>query len=496
MERAGPLGVAPDRCPKYLGLAKGFERQLQAGVLRIGDRLPSVRQLRDEHRISVATVLGCYAWLERQGYVRSRPKSGFFVSRVPLPDGLPPTVARRPKGPVPVRLPGVEPVSASVGRVPDEIQLGPAVVGPALLPMKRLNRSLRLALSAFADNAVRYEDPRGNPRLRRQIARLVFRQGASCSPDDILVTSGETEAINLSLRAVAKPGDVVAVESPGCYEILQALEGFQLRAVEIPHVPHAGIDLGLLAAMLGRHRVKAILLTATCHNALGDCASDESKAELVAFATRHDIPIIEGDPFGDLVFSGERPRALKAFDRTGIVLQCESLAHCLAPGFNLGWANAGRWQAEVERLKASTSVAGARLPQLALAEFLESGAYETHVKQLRIALWQTVEASRQEILASFPPGTRVSRPEGGFVLWVQLPDGYDGLELQRQAAAVGVHILPGEWFSMTKHYSHCIRIACGHPFEVMRGALRTLAQLLSTSLSAASRDRRARATPA
>ena len=471
------LALAPERCPKYLKLAKSFERQLESGVLRTGDRLPSLRQLREQHHVSVATVIGCYLWLERQGYVRARPKSGFYVSRLPCPDGPAPKVAGRPRGPLSVRLPVIK--EASSRRPADVVQLGPAVVGPALLPMNRLNRSIRLALSAFQDNAVRYEDPRGNPRLRRQMARLMFRQGATASPDDVLVTSGETEALNLSLRAVTKPGDVVAVESPGCYEILQALEAFHLRAVEIPHLLHDGIDLDLLAAAVRQHPIKAILLTATCHNALGDRTRDERKAEIVSFATRHDLPIIEGDPFGELMFSGERPRSLKAFDQTGIVLHCSSLAHYVAPGFNLGWASAGRWQAEVQRLKACTNVATARLPQLAMAEFLESGAFDRHVKQLRLALWRSLEATRQEVLRTFPTGTRVSRPEGGFVLWVQLPKEYDGLELQRRAAAVGVNILPGALFSLTSQYDHCIRIACGHPFEAIRPALRTLARLLA-----------------
>jgi DNA-binding transcriptional MocR family regulator len=396
--------ATPLRCPKYLKLAKRFERQLATGALRIGDRLPSVRQLRAEHRVSAATAIGCYAWLERQGYVRARPRSGFYVSRAPLPDGPAPVVASRPKGPMPVRLTATGTDGGASGGPSDAAQLGPAVVGPALLPMTRLNRLLRLALSAFADNAVRYEDPRGNLRLRRQIARLVFRQGATCSPDDILVTSGATEALNLCIRAVAGPGDVVAVESPGCYEILQALEALHMRAVEIPHVPHKGIALDWLARLARRHRIKAVLLNATCHNPLGDCVEDASKAaELVAFATRHELPIIEGDTFGELVFSGERPRSLNAFDTGGIVLQCGSLAHYVAPGFN----------------------------------------------------------------------------QGGFVLWVQLPGGYDGVEVQRKAAAAGVHILAGAAFSPSQRYRSFIRIACGHPFAIMRPAVRTLATLLA-----------------
>jgi DNA-binding transcriptional MocR family regulator len=271
----------------------------------------------------------------------------------------------------------------------------------------------------------------------------------------------------------------VAVESPGCYEILQALEAMRIRALEVPHVAGKGIDLDLLAAAARRHRIRAMMMNATCQNPLGDCVADASKAEVVAFATEHDIAIIEGDTFGDLVFSGERPKPLKAFDKAGIVLQCSSLAHYVAPGFNLGWASPGRWHAEVLRLKAFTNVASARLPQLALAEFLESGGFDKHLKQLRVALWKSVEASRHEILRLFPAGTRVSRPEGGFVLWVQLPDGYDGVEVQKKAAAVGINILPGAVFSPSHQYRNCIRIACGHPFEVLKPAIRTIARLLA-----------------
>lgn len=465
----------PGGCPKYLKLAKGFERQLRSGVLRVGDRLPSVRQLRLEHRVSAATAVGCYLWLERQGYVRARPKSGFYVSRTPVAEGFPPAAAPRMRGPLKVR---VGPVAETGPAHRDVLDLGPAVIGPALLPMNRLNRSIRLALSAFADHAVKYEDTRGSLRLRRQIARLVFRQGASCHPDDIVVTSGVTEALNLSVRAVAQPGDVVAVESPGCYEMLHALESLHIRALEVPHIAGAGPDLDLLSAAVKKHRIRAMLVNATCHNPFGDLVADEHKRALVAFAAAHGIAVIESDTFGDLVFSGERPRALKAFDATGIVMQCASLAHYLAPGFNLGWANAGGWHAEVARLKGFTNLAAARLPQLALAEFLESGGLEKHLKRLRVALWRSVEASRREILTTFPAGTRVSHPQGGFVLWIQLPEGCEGEDVRRRALSAGISILAGAIFSPSGQYRNCIRIACGHPFETIKPAIHTIAQLI------------------
>lgn len=467
-----------DSSPKYLKLALMFERQLRTGVLRIGDRLPSVRQLRDDHKVSVATAVGCYLWLERHGYIRARAKSGFYVSRTPIADSLPPLMPTRVRGPVRVQLRNVDP-EAAVPR--DVLDLGPALLSPALLPANRLNRSSRLALSAFPDQAVRYEEPAGNPRLRRQLARLTFRQGVTCRADEIIVTAGGTEALSLCIRAITKPGDVVAVESPGCYEFLQALDAYRLRAVEIPRTPGEGIELDALAAAVDRHRISALLIEASCHNSLGDCVRDDKKAAVVALATRHDIPIIEGDPFGDLVYSGDRPRPLKSFDRNGLVIQCRSLAHYVAPGFNIGWAHAGRWHKEVERLRMHSSVAAARLPQLALSEFLESGAYDKHLKHLRTSLWQIVTASRQEILRHFPPGTRVSAPDGGFVLWVQLPPEHDGVELQQRAAAAGIRILPGAAFTATRQFKNCIRISCGHPFDRMRPAIRTLATLLKAS---------------
>jgi DNA-binding transcriptional MocR family regulator len=464
-----------DGCPKYLRLAKGFELQLRVGTLRVGDRLPSVRQLRDQHSISVGTAVECYLWLERQGYIRAHPKSGFFVTRTPVNSPEPAAGAALKSSPVAV----VGTAHQSIGDpTAAAVRLGPAVVGQSLLPLARLNRSMRIALAAFDDTAVTYEEPRGNVRLRRQLARLMFRQGATCSPDEIMVTSGSTEALNLAIRAVAKAGDVIAVESPGCYERLQALEAMQMRALELPHQPRIGIDLEALETAARRHRVKAVMLNASCHNPLGDCVSDANKAAIVAFASKHGIAIIETDFFGELVFNGTRPRTLKAFDTDGTVLQCSSLAHYVAPGFNLGWIQAGRWQSEVQRLKSFTNVANARLTQLALAEFLECGAFEKHVKRLRGALWRSVEATREEVLRTFPAGTRVNRPEGGYVVWIQLPDRYNGLEVQHRAAAAGIHILAGEWFSPTKQYRNYIRIACGHPFEIIQPAVQTIARML------------------
>jgi DNA-binding transcriptional MocR family regulator len=303
----------------------------------------------------------------------------------------------------------------------------------------------------------------------------MFRQGSDCRPDDIIVTAGATEALSLAIRAIAAPGDVIGVESPGCFEMLQGLQALHLRALEIPHRAGGGLDLDELRVAVRKHRVRAVMLNATCHNPIGDAATDGMKADLARFAARHRIAIVESDTFGDLMFSGLRPRTVKSFDRAGRVVQCSSLAHFVAPGFNLGWISAGRYQPTVERLKQLSSLGTASITQLALAEFLESGAFERHVRRLRIELWRSVESARQEVLRRFPAGTRVSRPEGGFVLWIQLPEHNDGEDVRRRAAEAGIHILSGSVFSPNRLYRPYIRLACGYPFDVLGPAICTIA---------------------
>jgi DNA-binding transcriptional MocR family regulator len=351
------------------------------------------------------------------------------------------------------------------------------VLGPEYLPGARLNRSFRLALSAFADHAVHYQEPQGSLRLRRQMARLLFHQGVTARPDEIIVTNGAREAFHLSLRALARPGDVVAVESPGCYDILQALEALEVRAVEVPRLSARGVGLEALEATARRHPLRAVVLTGTCPTV--ERVPDDAKARLVAWATRTQVPLVEGDYFGELMFGGERPRTLKSFDASGIVLSCGSLAHYVAPGLNVGWLLAGRWLDPVLRMRSAALAGAAALPQLAMAEFLESGAFDKHVRRLRPALAENVARVRDEILRLFPAGTRVSSPAGGFVLWVQLPAPGDGPDLAARALDEGIQILPGSLFSPSQKYRDCVRISCGRPFQVLRPALLALARLAS-----------------
>jgi DNA-binding transcriptional MocR family regulator len=220
-----------------------------------------------------------------------------------------------------------------------------------------------------------------------------------------------------------------------------------------------------------------------CHNPLGFVLPDAYKRALAEMAARRNIAVIEDDIYGDLTFSGPRPRTVKSFDREGLVLLCSSFSKILSPGYRLGWVVAGRFRADVERLKLLTTIASPSLPQMVVAEFLESGSYDRHLKRLRVTLAGQVENMRRAIGKYFPPGTRISRPSGGHMLWVELPAKINAVKLHRAALAEGISILPGTVFSPTGRFQNYIRINCGQTWsEVHDRALLTLGRLCAKAV--------------
>jgi DNA-binding transcriptional MocR family regulator len=464
--------------PLYVRVARTFESQIENGSLKPGDRLPSVRELSRRLGISVSTAVAAFAWLERHGAIHARPKSGHYVSAAYPPTAAPRARRECPPSPSRVALADIVVDIHQAAHRPGMARFGNAVIAPELLPEGRLNRSVRLAAAAFPRHATTYESPAGNPRLRRQISRLAYRLACNIAPDEVIVTCGATEALNLGIRAVASPGDVVAVESPGCFEMLQALESCGMKALEIPARPRDGMDLDVLDSAIRRHAVKSILMTANCHNPLGYVLPDGVKADVVALARRHRIPIVEDDAFGDLAFAEHRPRPLKSFDTDGNVLYCASFSHLLAPGLHIGWVHAGRFHKRVEALKSITTLATATLPQLALAEFLESGGYERHLRKLTGTLLRNIRLLGASVARHFPVGTRATYPDGGYVLWVQLPRGIKGFDLYSAALEHRIGILPGILFSPSRRFRDCVGILCGAPWtEDSERAIATLGRL-------------------
>lgn len=468
-----------ERPTRYERVATLIEDQVRSGVLRVGDRVPSLRSLSRHRRVSISTVLEAYVRLEARGLLEARPRSGFYV-RVPHADRLSePQFQPRAMAPAAVGTGAVIAAVVDAAADPRVVPLGVACPSPDLLPYRALNRFLRAAIAHEPTHSARYDPPRGSETLRRQIARRALLSGCEFTPTDVIVTCGATEALQLSLRAVTRPGQLVALESPTYFGILPVVEALGLRALEVATHPRTGLDLGRLAAVLRAHRVAACVAMPTLQNPLGVTMPLEAKRELVTLLARHDIPLIEDDVHGDLVFDASRPAAAKSFDRKGLVLYCSSFSKTLGPGFRVGWVEAGRFTSEVERLKLMSTVATASLPQAAIARFLERGAYERHLRRLRRALSAQMVRMSAAVARHFPSGTRVSRPAGGFVLWVELPERVDALALHRRALAEGVSISPGPIFSAAGRFKHMIRINYGHPWSPqIERAVATLGRLV------------------
>lgn len=463
----------------YDRVANHVAALIETGALRGGQRAPSVRRLSAQMKVSTATVVLGYSYLEARGLLEARPQSGHYVKTPPRAALAEPRAATAASGAARVKLGDRVTGLYRSMRDPSIVPLGAACLSADLLPLKRLNQSAVLVARTSAGAGALYDPLAGNATLRTHIARRAVGQGVSVQRDDVIVTSGAIEAIQLCLRAVAKPGDAVVVERPTYFGGLRLLEEIGLRAVEVPTHPTTGMDLRALEAALVRHKAKACLAVPNFSNPLGTLMSDEAKETLVEIMSRRRVPLIESDVYGDLCHDDNRPRPAKAFDRDGWVMSCSSFSKTLAPGYRVGWAIPGRFYERVDELKFTYTGASPPLPQMAIADFLDSGGYDRHLRLLRRRIAAQVNAGRDAIARHFPAGTRVCRPSGGFLLWVELPRGcVSAIELQRRALARGISIAPGPIFAAREGFNNCFRLSCGYPWsDILDRAIATLGSL-------------------
>jgi len=467
----------------YENLADELGKAIDRGALRAGDRLPSVRRLAQERSVSVATVLEAYLRLENAGLIEVRPKSGHFVRRRT-------TLTAEPRTPRTCTTPSRVTVSDAYTKIleamrdPELLPFGCATIDPSYLPIAALNRIITQVTREMTTVGARYEGAPGLLTLRRQIARRAVEAGVAISEHDLCTTIGATEGLSLALRAVARPGDVIAVESPAYFGVLQAIEGLGMRTLEIPANPRTGLDVSAFEEALRLQPVRALVCAPTVANPLGSIMPDDERERLVRITKRHDIPVIEDDVYGELVFDGSRPRPLRAFaapSHESHVLLVSSVSKTLAPGYRVGWIAGGRWHDQIVRLKYGATLACPTLLGMAVAEFLASGGYDRHLRRLRTAIAGNVERYREAIVTQFPEGTRVSAPRGGFVLWVELPAGVDALTLHEQALRRRIVLAPGPLFSARNRFTNFIRMSAGTPWsERVDEGIKTIARLIAS----------------
>lgn len=450
---------------------------IEQGTFRAGDRLPSIRKLSSQFDVSINTVMQAYALMEDNRLIQARPQSGYYV-RSRIPEIREPDLQSRSFiAPTTVTISDLctQVMRNMMNR--DLLPLGSAIPSAQNLPIDKLNRIMASELRRCGEQSVLYQMPPGYERLRVQIARRALVAGISSGPDDILVTSGCVEAVLLALRATCHPGDTIAVESPFYFNFMQMIAELGLKALEIPSTPRDGISIEALRYAIEQGKISACLVITNFSNPLGSLMPDERKRELVELLARHEIPLIEDDIYGDLTFGNERPTAAKSFDRSDLVIYCSSFSKTIAPGYRVGWAIAGRFQAEMERIKMIMNVAPASPPQIALAEFLATGGYDHHLRSIRRAHARNISQMAEAVARYFPAGTRMTHPDGGFILWVEMLEGTDAITLYHRALEKGISIVPGPLFSLSNKYGHHIRLSAAQWDEKIEQGIRTLGML-------------------
>ncbi|MDP9877231.1 DNA-binding transcriptional MocR family regulator [Variovorax boronicumulans] len=479
-----------DSLPLYRQLAAHYVDAIHAGSLKAGDKLPSLRSLMRLHDISLSTALQVCRAMESEGWVEARDRSGYFVRR---PQRLAIAAMEEPVSdlpPDPAQFVNMRTRMANFmarGRLND-VKLNFAIsrAAPELYPAEALRNAMTRALRQRPDLLTTASSQKGHEQFRQVVAQRNLRVGMTVAPDDVLVTNGCIEALNLALRAIAKPGDTVAVESPTFYGLLQVLESLGLRGLEIPTSPQTGISLEALDLAIHTYDdIKAVVVVPHLQNPIGSVMPDAHKQRLVQLCESHGIALVEDDTYSDLVETEVPPRAIKSWDRTGNVVYCASLHKVLAPGLRLGWITAGRWHAQVEMLKYAQTRNNEALAQIAAGEIIASGGYDRHLRRLRERLHTQRDQTADAIARYFPAGTRLNLPRGGFQLWVELPERLSSVAVFEAALREHMLVAPGAQFSNASRFDHYLRINCGWPFsEAVDAGLRRLGRIVEEGCAA------------
>ena len=463
----------------YLQIAESIEQQILGQVLKIGDKLPSVRIFSKEQGVSVSTILQAYYHLESKGLIESRPQSGYYVRFNPSRF---PRKVEKSNPLLQIKHKDVETMIAEVYddfSMKGQMRFSLSVPSPELLPLARLNKSMIQALRELPGNGTAYEQVQGNELLRRQVARSSISWGNQVAADDLVTTSGCMNAISFCLMAVAKPGDLIAVESPVYFGVLRFAQSIGLRLLELPTDPDTGVDISDLKKALDKHPVKACFFVTNFSNPLGYCMPDAQKEEMVKVLAKRGIPLIEDDLYGDIYFGKKRPRSCKSFDEEGLVLWCSSISKSLAPGYRVGWVAPGKFMEQIKRQKLYHGITSATAQQAAIGNFLATGRYDHHLRKLRQTLHANSLHYIRAISEYFPDGVKVSDPKGGFIIWVELDKKIDTYQLYQEAMLHRISIAPGTMFSLQDKYHNCMRLSYGMPWtpEVDR-ALKRLGTLV------------------
>ncbi len=443
---------------KYLMVEHYIRQKIATGLLSNEDKLPSIRALSQTLTVSKNTVIRAYQELEAQGMIYTVPKSGYRVR---------PTPATTPLVQAPNQVDLLSMCKEILTYSPNQEVLAtgsahPNIDTPAI---KSLYAEIGRHSRRQSHTPSHYQLPPGNNSLLKHLTKISQDLGVHASINDIAITHGAQQAISLALRALTKAGDIIAVESPCYFGNLLLMESLGLKVVEIPSCPRDGLDIESLHQALSKWQIRALLVTPNFTNPTGARMPLENRLALLE--TTGSIPIIEDDVFGALAFDNSLP-PLKALDKQNRVIYVNSLSKMLDSRLRIGWILAGQYQAQVEKFLMCDNMGSLNLMQSAVADFLNSGKYRSHVQKMQRFYQHNTKLFYQHLTKTlnqyaFLQGRyKIVLPQGSFLLWLTLPEAFDSDTLYHQTKALGISILPGTIFDTSGRYSNCIRFSCSN----------------------------------
>lgn len=470
----------------YRQVAADLAHDIEQGVYLAEQKIPSVRKLSKQLQVSISTVNQAYALLEDQGLIRAKPQAGYFVRKGANDEPVAPPLSQggQPKAVTKTDL--INHILADANKT-SHVNLGCAIPDHSFLPFRSLQTHMQKVTRFNMVDVFDYQFSPGLESLRTQIALRMRDVGLRCHADDIVITQGCSEALHLCLSTTTQRGDIIAVESPCYYGFLQMANLRGLKVIEIPTDPSSGISVEALTLALEQWPIKAVMVTSRYSNPTGGSINTEKQQQLVKLARQFDCQIIEDDIYGEMsldnslgIKGSKEPinTVIKTHDTDDRVMYCSSYSKTVGPGLRIGWCIPGRYKKEFIQAQRFSTMAASSLPQLTMASYLKNGHYDKHLRTLRQKVTENIRLFSQTVQLTFPQGTRLSIPSGGFILWICLPDSVSSIELLHRAQEESISIIPGEIFSNSDQFRNYIRLNCATPWnDDVKQALARLAEL-------------------
>lgn len=441
---------------KFETFTSDIEQNIRNGIYKPGDKLPSVRELKQQYRISISTIQNGYEHLMLQGTVVSIPKSGYYVATPAASeerDGLP----HKPVVRDAIFERNIALTTPSSGKK-QVAEFNVATPGDLVISQKLLLRTMQHMIREKGVSLLRYYPPGGSEALKSNIIKHAAGYQTRIHPQELLITDGALQSLSIALAAVCNAGDVVAVESPCVFSVLEVIRVQQLKVIEVPVNPVTGFDVDFFRKACRQNRIKAAIITPNFHNPTGTLLSEEAKKELVQLIQHQNIAVIENDIYGDLHFNNKRPSTLKSYDESGLVITYASYAKTLAPGIRLGWLSAGKFLKQAEQIRFSMGSTVSPVYQETVNRLLSNDSYPRHIRAFRMQLAKNAQFTVNLLSEHFPQGTVVVPPPGGYNMWVKMPDHINMDLFYNQCAKIGIKFTPGYTFSFSDMFAGYFRI--------------------------------------